>query len=73
VITDLSNYLLSVVSIILLLQWQQTYSVLANPLRAIRTMEHNWAKVTSNVICIIYTVFILFDAGVIITDAADSG
>jgi len=41
--TDLCNYLIALVSIILFAQWHQTYSVLVNPLRAIRTLESNWA------------------------------
>jgi len=32
-------------------------------------MEHNWAKVTQIVICIVYTIFILFDVVIIIEDS----
>ena len=71
-ITDLTNYLLGVISIVLLVQWQQTYSVLSNPLQAITTMENNWAKVTQISICCAYTLFISFDILAIILDAQTS-
>lgn len=71
--TDVTNFLLGIISIILLIQWQQTYSVLANPMHAIRTMENNWAKVTQIVICLLYTVFITFDMIVIVIDAGTDG
>ena len=71
--TDISNYLLGVVAIVLLVQWQQTYQVLHNPLRAIQTMEKNWAQVTQIVVIAIYTMFMIFDIGVVIDDASRFG
>ena len=67
--TDIVNYLLGTVAIVLLMQWHQTYTVLSNPLRALKTMEKNWAKVAQIALIVTYTVFMVFDIGVVIVDS----
>ena len=41
--SDVTNYLIGIISIILLAQWYQTYQVLNDPLHAINRLEKNWA------------------------------
>ena len=42
---DIVNYLIGLISIVLLAQWFQSYTVLADPLHAINRLEKNWAFV----------------------------
>ena len=67
--TDLCSYLLSIVNIILLMQWYQTYQVLADPLEAAKTIEKNWTKIVSIVLMLFNTFFVLFDIIMIFIDA----
>lgn len=66
--TDLANYLLGIIAIILLAQWHQTFCVLSNPTRAIKTLYNNWAKVFLLTIVTLETILFIFDFIVIVAD-----
>ena len=54
--------------LILLVQWHQTYSILSNPLAAMKTLERNWAKVAQFTLIVLYSLFMVFDIVVVIID-----
>ncbi len=67
--SDVSNYLIGLISIILLAQWYQSYQVLADPLHAINRLEKNWAFVSQIILCILLTVFVILDIVTVSLDA----
>lgn len=70
---DLCNFFRSIMELILLVQWHQTYSVLSNPLAAMKTLERNWAKVAEITLIVLYTIFMIFDICTVLIDHVNSG
>ena len=58
---DIPTYLFSVIAVVLLFQWTQTYSVLKDPQTAYRTLQNNTQFKFQIIFIFIYTIFLLFD------------
>ena len=65
---DICNFLLCIMQLILLVQWHQTYQVMANPRSALNILRRNWAKVAEIALIVVYTAFMIFDIVVVIID-----
>ena len=58
---DIPTYLFSVIAVVLLFQWAQTYSVLLNPTEAYKTLQNNTQFKFQIVFICIYSMFLIFD------------
>ena len=65
---DIPSYLFSVICIVLLFQWSQTYVVLRNPKNADRTLQKNYEYKIQVVLIILYGAFLVTDVVVTILD-----
>ena len=72
IMEDFANYLIGIISIILLVQWYQTYSVLKNLNEAMERIEKSWAISCQVALVVLVCILFVFDFIIIMIDHSSS-